>query len=276
MKPTATWLMLFTSDADRDGRRERAWTCAMLIMAIAYFLYPTVDLYLIARVHETSIWVVVAQFAFTAGSGLAVWLCLNRSRRMRRYAICVLAGLTPLFIFLACSIEYIDEAAYLSIVSGLALPLRPALGAIAAFSALQVGGWLVTGPLSLGRVIAILQIVLLGLATMGLRQMVDLTDELIEAREKLARRAVDRERLRCARDMHDALSYSLALIALKGNVVRRMLATGRATIHPDIAAHVNGIELEARQSLTEMRQTISAYRNQPEARNASSDGGGRT
>lgn len=264
MKPTSTWLMLFTSGVGRVGRRERAWACAILIKAIAYFLYPTVDLYLIIRAHETSAWILVSQFAFTAGSGIAVWLCLNPSGRMKRNAVCVLAGLTPLFLFLACSVEYIDEAAYLTIVSGLALPVRPALGAIAAFSALQVSGWLVTGALSLGRVISILQILLLGLATMGLRRMVDLTDQLVEAREKLARGAVYRERLRCARDMHDALSYSLALIALKGNVIRRMLATGRATIHPDIAAHVNDIELEARRSLSEMRQTISTYRNQAE------------
>lgn len=267
MRPTATWLMLFTSDANQVGLRERLWACAMLVKAVAYFLYPTVDLYLVVQAHETSVWVLAPQFAFTAGSGVAVWLCLNRSRRMRSYAIYALAALTPLFIFLACTVEYIDEAAYLSIVSGLALPIRPALGAIAAFSALQVGGWSMTGGVTLGRVISILQIVLLGLATMGLRRMVDLTDELIEAREKLARRAVDRERLRCARDMHDALSYSLALIALKGNVIRRLLATGRATIHPDIAAHVNDIELEARQSLTEMRQTISSYRNQAAERN---------
>lgn len=264
MKPTATWLMLFTSDTDQVGRRERVWACAMLIKAIAYFMYPAVDLYLIVRAHETSVWVLIAQFAFAAGSGLAVWLCLNRSQRLRRYAIYVLVGLTPLFIYLAYTVGYIDEAAYPSIVSGLALPIRPALGTIAAFSALQVSGWLMTGALHLGRMISILQIVLLGLATMGLRRMVDLTDELIDAREKLARRAVDRERLRCARDMHDALSYSLALIALKGNVIRRMLATGRATIHPDIAAHVNDIELEARQSLAEIRHTISAYRSQTE------------
>lgn len=47
--------------------------------------------------------------------------------------------------------------------------------------------------------------------------------ELLHAREELARLAVADERLRFARDMHDLLGHSLSVIALKAELVGRLL-----------------------------------------------------
>ncbi|WP_086825546.1 sensor histidine kinase [Streptomyces sp. NRRL B-24572] len=80
--------------------------------------------------------------------------------------------------------------------------------------------------------------------------------ELRETREELARTAVEKERLRFSRDLHDLLGHTLSVIVVKSEVVRRL-----APRDLDAAlAQVADIEAVGRQALTEIREAVTGYR----------------
>ncbi|MFJ3214749.1 sensor histidine kinase [Kitasatospora sp. NPDC086801] len=60
-----------------------------------------------------------------------------------------------------------------------------------------------------------------GSVVYGVARLAELTAELRAARTELAERAVDRERLRFSRDLHDLLGYSLSVAALKCQLAER-------------------------------------------------------
>ncbi|TDC43794.1 histidine kinase [Micromonospora sp. KC213] len=67
-----------------------------------------------------------------------------------------------------------------------------------------------------------LSTVVTGLVMYGLLKLAQLTRELHESRDGLARAAVVEERLRAARDLHDLLGHTLAAILLKCELARRL------------------------------------------------------
>jgi two-component system, NarL family, sensor histidine kinase DesK len=80
--------------------------------------------------------------------------------------------------------------------------------------------------------------------------------ELNEARAELALSAVAAERERFARDLHDLLGHSLSVIAIKAELAGRLVA-----LDPErAAAEVADVEKVARESLREVRQAVSGYR----------------
>jgi two-component system, NarL family, sensor histidine kinase DesK len=97
----------------------------------------------------------------------------------------------------------------------------------------------------------------IGLWATAFVQQVAAVAELRSAREELARMAVDEERLRFARDLHDLLGHSLSLITLKSELAGRLLPD-----EPEKAeAEVHDIEGVARQALGEVREAVAGYRS---------------
>ncbi|GAB2915438.1 hypothetical protein GCM10027047_11710 [Rhodococcus aerolatus] len=89
---------------------------------------------------------------------------------------------------------------------------------------------------------------------MGLRSAVF---ALRQANEEVARLAVAEERNRLARDLHDVLGHSLTTITVKAALARRLTEageTGRA------AAEITDVEVLTRQTLADLRATVSAQR----------------
>jgi two-component system, NarL family, sensor histidine kinase DesK len=81
-------------------------------------------------------------------------------------------------------------------------------------------------------------------------------DALRRTRAELARAAVDEERLRIARDLHDLLGHSLSLITLKAELAGRVIRT-----EPDRAAmEISELESVARQSLADVRGAVAGFR----------------
>ncbi|MEU4424557.1 sensor histidine kinase [Actinoplanes sp. NPDC024001] len=73
-------------------------------------------------------------------------------------------------------------------------------------------------------------------------------------------RAVAEERLRIAREMHDAVGHSLSLIAVKAAVANHV-----ARQRPEEAtAALEVIESESRSALAELRRTVGALRTEPD------------
>ncbi|MFE5628379.1 histidine kinase [Streptomyces sp. NPDC056543] len=80
--------------------------------------------------------------------------------------------------------------------------------------------------------------------------------ELRATRQELARTAVEKERLRFSRDLHDLLGHTLSVIVVKSEAARRL-----APRDIDAAlAQVSDIESVGRQALTEIREAVTGYR----------------
>jgi two-component system sensor histidine kinase DesK len=101
-----------------------------------------------------------------------------------------------------------------------------------------------------------LMCVLTAFALRGMRYLVSVNAELVEARDELARNAVAQERLRFARDLHDLLGHSLSLIALKSELAGRLAERDPARAREEMA----DVEAAARRALAEVRDAVSGYR----------------
>ena len=95
-----------------------------------------------------------------------------------------------------------------------------------------------------------------GLVVYGLTRMQSLVMELHEARTELAQMAVNQERLRFARDLHDLLGYSLSAITLKSELTHRLVPK-----NPDKAQNelVEILDI-SRKALADVRAVASGYR----------------
>ena len=108
----------------------------------------------------------------------------------------------------------------------------------------------------------LLSLVAFGAAAIAIRQLTISIAQLRLAREELARAAVDQERLRFARDLHDLLGHSLSLIILKSELAGRLLPRSPESAAREIA----DAERAARDALREVRVAVAGYR-QPVLRN---------
>ncbi|MFI1027051.1 sensor histidine kinase [Streptomyces sp. NPDC020951] len=94
------------------------------------------------------------------------------------------------------------------------------------------------------------------MVTAAILSLSEAVRELRAAREELARRAVEEERLRFSRDLHDLLGHTLSVIVVKSEAARRL-----APRDMDAAlSQVTDIEAVGRQALTEIREAVTGYR----------------
>ncbi|MGP3959168.1 sensor histidine kinase [Nonomuraea sp. 3N208] len=90
----------------------------------------------------------------------------------------------------------------------------------------------------------------------SMKRMGMLLARLDAARAEVAQLAVENERLRFARDLHDILGHTLTSI-----IIRSQLAARLARTDPDRAAReMTDMEQVARQALDEVRHTVAGYR----------------
>ncbi|MFJ2746074.1 sensor histidine kinase [Streptomyces sp. NPDC087440] len=95
-----------------------------------------------------------------------------------------------------------------------------------------------------------------GLVTSAILTLSETVKELRSTRQELARTAVEKERLRFSRDLHDLLGHTLSVIVVKSEAARRL-----APRDMDAAlAQVSDIESVGRQALTEIREAVTGYR----------------
>ncbi|WP_435849706.1 sensor histidine kinase [Streptomyces scabiei] len=92
--------------------------------------------------------------------------------------------------------------------------------------------------------------------TAAILSLVEAVRELRAAREELAHRAVERERLRFSRDLHDLLGHTLSVIVVKSEAARRLAPHDMNATLTQIA----DIETVGRQALTEIREAVTGYR----------------
>ena len=94
------------------------------------------------------------------------------------------------------------------------------------------------------------------MVTAAILSLSEAVRELRAAREELARQAVEKERQRFSRDLHDLLGHTLSVIVVKSEAARRL-----ADRDLDAAlTQIGDIESVGRQALTEIREAVTGYR----------------
>ncbi|WP_327356496.1 sensor histidine kinase [Streptomyces sp. NBC_01304] len=95
-----------------------------------------------------------------------------------------------------------------------------------------------------------------GIVTAAILALSENVVELRETRQELARVAVEKERLRFSRDLHDLLGHTLSVIVVKSEAARRLAPRDL----DGALAQVTDIESIGRQALTEIREAVTGYR----------------
>jgi two-component system sensor histidine kinase DesK len=151
------------------------------------------------------------------------------------------AGLS-MYVFVAVvSITLLETRPALAVVSGL-LVLSPALQ-------LLVPSWPNTFWIDL-------PIATASAAVFGIVSLIKRNIALAHAHEQLKEMAVEQERARFARDLHDLLGHSLTVITIKSELARRVIASDPQRA----AAEVADIERLSREALADVRATVAGYR----------------
>ena len=176
----------------------------------------------------------------------------------RRYMVAAIVGATLILtVFtLRTPPQYGSLFLYAVIMGGAAFPWRRGVVAVVALSVLAAAIELARGESVTTSTGQLLNDLLVGIAAVAGRLLVEANQQLSQAREQIARLAVGEERLRFARDLHDLLGHSLSVIALKSELAGRLMKST-----PGLAAHeIDDIEKVARNALREVREAVTGYR----------------
>jgi two-component system sensor histidine kinase DesK len=144
---------------------------------------------------------------------------------------------------------------YIASVAMMLLDLRAAVAFVAVLlagaeiSMRVVPGWTDDGSYGFA-------IFLGALAVFGLRRAIQRSIELSAARKDMAELAVQEERNRFARDLHDILGHSLTVITVKAELAGKLIEANPSRA----AAEVADVESLARAALADVRAAVAGYR----------------
>jgi two-component system sensor histidine kinase DesK len=176
----------------------------------------------------------------------------------RRFMVpAIVAATLVLVVFtLRTPPQYGSLFLYAVLLGGAAFPWRRGVAAVVILSVLAAAIELARGESVTASTGQFLNDMLVGIAAVAGRLLVEANQQLGQAREQIARLAVGEERLRFARDLHDLLGHSLSVIALKSELAGRLIKNT-----PGLAAHeIEDIEKVARDALREVREAVTGYR----------------
>ena len=227
-----------------------------MVAWLAFFIYP-IGAFLTDRLSaETRVYGLVLLI------GLAIiwaffWLRIIAGPDRRYIVAAIVAATLILVVFtLRTPPQYGSLFLYAVIMGGAAFPWRRGLIAVVILSIVAAAIELIRGESITQSTGQLLNDLLVGIAAVAGRLLVEANQQLSQAREQIARLAVGEERLRFARDLHDLIGHSLSVIALKSELAGRLI-----TRSPGLAAHeVEDIEKVSRDALREVREAVAGYR----------------
>jgi two-component system sensor histidine kinase DesK len=250
------------SDRHVPGSGSSRWRYFFSGVWLAYLIQPVSDLFQ----HGGAAWIaggIIITLAFCAIYLPTLFLCETRPR-LALYGLGTLAVLaavaclvygkdwTPLWIYVSAAGGFVLTSAFGS--------RRASFGVFAITGCYLLFCWITH--LDLGTTLAILlPVLLIGLAMMGFRMQISLMHELDQARGTVAKLAVNEERLRLARDMHDLTGQSLSMITLKSELAAKRLGKLPSSAERDAAlTELGDIGRVSRQTLHDIREAVSGYR----------------
>ncbi len=198
-------------------------------------------------------------FGFAGWAVTWVWLWLRAATGSRTGVVVGLVGTTAIFGMFSL-IEPQPAGTFLVfsfIVAGVCFPVRTAVKWFAGLLVLQTALLVVRMADPASAVNSLINSVFVGGVGVGGRMLWISYGELLAAREEIARLAVNEERLRFARDLHDTLGQGLAMIVLKSEVAARRLP---ADAEDSVRQELHEIVGVARKSLNDVREAVSGYR----------------
>ena len=231
---------------------------------LIYLISPVADLF---SGHHGPLWIASGLAIAVAFSVIYVITICNSGRWPRQaqwglVAIAVLAALACVVYGKAWTPLWI----YVSAAAGMVLAAPPygrrtAMYGVLAVSACYVFfSWLTHAGIA-EFLAVLLPVVLVGVAMIGFRMQIQLTQELTQARETVAKLAANEERLRLARDMHDLTGQSLSMITLKSELAAKRLSKLPASAELDtVLGDLRDIGRVSRQTLHDIREAVSGYR----------------
>lgn len=193
---------------------------------------------------------------YVAGYVFALWFAPSAPRRQRAVIVAALFtfGVTPALVL--GSPAYLTDLTFAIAIGLMLLPLCYSLPLGFATAAAQLG-W----TLAASGQVNWLQVATLGGVTAAVGTVFALTfttGHLKAAREQIRRMAVDAERERVARELHDILGHTLSTMAVKLGLTRRILESAADT--GAALTEVRDLETLCHQSLADVRATVSGYR----------------
>jgi two-component system sensor histidine kinase DesK len=250
-------------DVDSHGGPRR-WGPVFALVWLFYLLNPLEE----AWKHRESVsgWVgIVATFAFAVLYGVSfVMLRANRTvgspfvmSQNRLVGVgTILAEITlAVVICVAIGQAGTATAVYVAVTSMIALQTRwawlvtVAVAGTAYGAGLVVPGWDEDRGLLFGTLVA-------GLAIWGISQAITRNIEVLAVREENARLALDDERNRFARDLHDILGHSLTVITVKAELAQKLIGVDLDRAKAEVA----DLERLSRDALADVRRAVEGYR----------------
>ena len=203
----------------------------------------------------------LATLAFAA-TYMALWVQV-RSNRMRlvdnppvRFMVGYLGTLVFLGAVMVATLGAVGmtSAVYLAVGCVMVLPARMAgpivvVLVVGSLSLSAVEGW----GSQVGLAFAILAA---SVAVLGMRTVMRRNLALLQAEQENAGLAVEAERSRFARDLHDILGHSLTVITVKAELAQRLLDVDPERARTEIA----DLERLSRDALSDVRRAVEGYR----------------
>ena len=231
------------------------WTCMWLVLVL---ISPLVDFAHRNPGSARLAAATVATIAFAAVYVFATWSVMTESAiwRRRPWICTAILGAFAVCLIISFGSDFIGAFLFVAVSAGMMLPERYGPGGVGVVSAATLVACLAYRVDGSKTAALVATIFMLGIAMTWVRRMVVVIHELRRAREQVARLAVNEERLRFARDLHDLLGHSLSTIALKIQVARRMVRRD-----PDAAEReLEEVEALTQRSLAEVREAVGGYR----------------
>lgn len=203
---------------------------------------------------------VAVTLGFLLWAAIWVWLWLRVIGRHHTGEVVGLVGITAILTtFSLVQPSPMGSLLVFSfIVAGAIFPFRRALWVLAGLTLLQIALEVVRLSDLPSALNAVINSVLVGGVGIGARLLWQAYVELVAAREEIARLAVSEERLRFARDLHDLLGQSLAVLVLKSELVAKQLPKDTdESIHREL----RDLARVARKSLNDVREAAAGYRH---------------
>jgi two-component system sensor histidine kinase DesK len=260
-RPTVVMSALGLRRVTHTGGSQRWFFAGIWLI---YLINPVADLF----GHGHGVLWIAGGLAITIAFSIIYVLIVCNSGSWPRQALCGLIAIAVLAA-LACVVygyAWTPLWIYVSAAAGMILA-APAYGRqTAVYGVLAVGAcyvffsWL--SHAGTAEFLAVLlPVLLVGLAMIGFRMQLQLTNELAQARETVAKLAANEERLRLARDMHDLTGQSLSTITLKSELAAKRLARLPVSTERDaVLGDLGDIGRVSRQTLHDIREAVSGYR----------------
>ena len=210
-------------------------------------------------------WIGIAATLLFAASYVAVFVTMRwrrvgapfRAPLRPGQGVLVVLAQVALAVIMCAAIgqEGTATAVYISVMSviclrgSLAWLVVGVVGVTTYASTLLVDGWHSDRGILFGVLVA-------GLAIWGISQAINRNIEVLAVREENARLALEDERNRFARDLHDILGHSLTVITVKAELAQKLF-----DVDPQRArAEVNDLERLSRDALADVRRAVEGYR----------------